>query len=310
MDGVGSRVESQTYDRDYENESQHLHSGKQNINVTFPGTVLPQEDGMPFHKAKKIKFCPADTTDSEKCFWFDVFYQDEDDHSISTNQVFKLMDGNDKKNFKFYAEDGTKMSNDNFDQWKEIKKLETDTLSMKSMNVTTMQILNSSDSYAELNNRIKKLVNTFDVIDLRPDEPETNYKKFIKIIQGLHVSKIRTVNNIIEPIYVAAQGIQWQLQSIFFVSNRVRSELEMLQTEIYRKKGCEDKYDLKKILQKEQPRVENCERVVASAACCLEARMVYTYTRHELNAEKHLILSRREQAETELQKLLILMEEI
>jgi len=38
--------------------------------------------------------------------------------------------------------------------------------------------------------------------------------------------------------------------------------------------------------------------------------MVYTYTRHELNAEKHLILSRREQAETELQKLLILMEEI
>ena len=287
-------------------DSPQLNSGKQNINVTFPGTVLPQEDGMPFHKAKKIKFCPQ-TKEKQNCFWFDVFYQDEDDHSISTNQVFKLKDGND---FKFYAEDGTKMSYENFDQWKEIKKLETDTLSMKSMNVTTMQILASSDSYKELNSRIEKLVNTFDVIDLRPDEPETNYKKFIKIIQGLHVSKIRTVNNIIEPIYVAAQGIKWQLQSIFFVSNRVRSELEMLQTEIYRKKGCENKYDLKKILQKEQPSVENCERVVASAACCLEARMVYTYTRHELNAEKHLILSRREQAETELQKLLILMEEI
>lgn len=285
-------------------ESESLQQGRRNINVTFPGTVLPQEDGMPFHKPKKIKFCPQT---NEKCFWFDVFYQDEDDHSISTNQVFKLKESGD---FKFYAEDGTKMSDNDFEQWKEIKKLETDTLSPKSMNVTTMQILDPSGSYTELNNHIGNLVKTFDVIDLRPDEPETNYKKFIKIIQGLHVSKIRTVNNIIEPIYVAAQGIQWQLQSIFFVSNRVRSELEMLQTEIYRKKGCEDKHNLKKILQKEQPSVENCERVVASAACCLEARMVYTYTRHELNAEKHLILSRREQAETELQKLLILMEEI
>jgi hypothetical protein len=287
-------------------ESESLQHGRRNINVTFPGTVLPQEDGMPFHKPKKIKFCPQ-TNEKQKCFWFDVFYQDEDDHSISTNQVFKLKESED---FKFYAEDGTQMSDNDFEQWKEIKKLETDTLSPKSMNVTTMQILDPSRSYTELNSHIGNLVKTFDVIDLRPDEPETNYKKFIKIIQGLHVSKIRTVNNIIEPIYVAAQGIQWQLQSIFFVSNRVRSELEMLQTEIYRKKGCEDKYNLKKILQKEQPSVENCERVVASAACCLEARMVYTYTRHELNAEKHLILSRREQAETELQKLLILMEEI
>ncbi len=287
-------------------ESESLQQGRRNINVTFPGTVLPQEDGMPFHKPKKIKFCPQ-TNEKQKCFWFDVFYQDEDDHSISTNQVFKLKESED---FKFYAEDGTQMSDNDFEQWKEIKKLETDTLSPKSMNVTTMQILDPSSSYRELTNHIGNLVKTFDVIDLRPDEPETNYKKFIKIIQGLHVSKIRTVNNIIEPIYVAAQGIQWQLQSIFFVSNRVRSELEMLQTEIYRKKGCEDKYNLKKILQKEQPSVENCERVVASAACCLEARMVYTYTRHELNAEKHLILSRREQAETELQKLLILMEEI
>jgi len=307
MAGLGSQVESLKYERDYGDELSNLQSGKQNINVTFPGTVLPQEDGMPFHKPKKIKFCPEDINDSNKCFWFDVFYQDEDDHSISANQVFKLKNSED---FKFYAEDGKEMNNGNFKDWKEIKKLETDTLSMKSMNVTTMQILDSSGSYTELDDRIKKLVNTFDVIDLRPDEQETNYKKFIKIIQGLHVSKIRTVNNIIEPIYVAAQGIQWQLQSIFFVSNRVRSELEMLQTEIYRKKGCEDKYNLKKILQKEQPSVENCERVVASAACCLEARMVYTYTRHELNAEKHLILSRREQAETELQKLLILMEEI
>ena len=286
-------------------ESPHLQPGKQNINVTFPGNVLPQEDGMPFHKAKKIKFCPADT--NEKCFWFDVFYQDEDDHSISTNQVFKLMGGND---FKFYAEDGKEISLSNFENWKSYKKMTDDITIPREENVTTMQILDSSDSYTELNSRIEKLVKTFDVIDLRPDEPETNYKKFIKIIQGLHVSKIRTVNNIIEPIYVAAQGIQWQLQSIFFVSNRVRSELEMLQTEIYRKKGCEDKYNLKKILQKVLASIENCERVVASAACCLEARMVYTYTRHELNAEKHLILSRREQAETELQKLLILMEEI
>lgn len=300
-------MEGMSSDRDYVDESQHLQPGKQNINVTFPGTVLPQEDGMPFHKAKKIKFCPADTTDLEKCFWFDVFYLDEDDHSISTNQVFKLMNGND---FKFYAEDGKDILPSNFENWKSYKKMTEDVPLSREQNVTTMQILDSSNSYTELNDRIKKLVNTFDVIDLRPDEPETNYKKFIKIIQGLHVSKIRTVNNIIEPIYVAAQGIQWQLQSIFFVSNRVRSELEMLQTEIYRKKGCEDKYNLKKILQKEQPSVENCERVVASAACCLEARMVYTYTRHELNAEKHLILSRREQAETELQKLLILMEEI
>jgi len=286
-------------------ESPHLHSGKQNINVTFPGTVLPQEDGMPFHKAKRIKFCPVDT--NEKCFWFDVFYQDEDDHSISTNQVFKLMDRND---FKFYVENGKEVSITGFEVWKDYKKMTEDIPLSREQNVTTMQILASSGSYKELNKRIDKLVKTFDVIDLRPDEPETNYKKFIKIIQGLHVSKIRTVNNIIEPIYVAAQGIQWHLQSIFFVSNRVRSELEMLQTEIYRKKGCEDKYDLKKILQKVPASVENCERVVASAACCLEARMVYTYTRHELNAEKHLILSRREQAETELQKLLILMEEI
>jgi hypothetical protein len=293
--------------RDYAQDFSHLNSGKQNINVTFPGTVLPQEDEMPFHKPKKIKFCPEDTDDLKKCFWFDVFYQDEDDHSISTNQVFKLKDGNE---IKFYAEDGKVMSNDNFKIWKEYKKMETDSSSLKYMNVTTMQILDSSGSYTELNKHIEKLVNTFDVIDLRPDEPETNYKKFIKIIQGLHVSKIRTVNNIIEPIYVAAQGIQWQLQSIFFVSNRVRSELEMLQTEIYRKKGCEDKYDLKKILQMNPPIFEKCERVVASAACCLEARMVYTYTRHELNAEKHLIISRREQAETELQRLLILMEEI
>ena len=288
-------------------EMSSLQPGRQNINVTFPGTVLPQEDGMPFHKAKKIKFCPADTTDSEKCFWFDVFYQDEDDHSISTNQVFKLKDRND---FKFYAEDGKNMETKTFEVWKYYKKMTEDITIPREENVTTMQILASSNSYTELNDRIEKLVKTFDVIDLRPDEPETNYKKFIKIIQGLHVSKIRTVNNIIEPIYVAAQGIQWQLQSIFFVSNRVRSELEMLQTEIYRKKGCEDKYNLKKILQKVLASVENCERVVASAACCLEARMVYTYTRHELNAEKHLILSRREQAETELQKLLILMEEI
>ena len=59
-------------------ELSHLQPGKQNINVTFPGTVLPQEDGMPFHKAKKIKICSEDTNDSKKCFWFDVFYQDED----------------------------------------------------------------------------------------------------------------------------------------------------------------------------------------------------------------------------------------
>lgn len=305
MEGMGSRVESSTYERDYGDELSNLQSGKQNINVTFPGTVLPQEDGMPFHKAKRIKFCPVDT--NEKCFWFDVFYQDEDDHSISTNQVFNLMDRND---FKFYVENGKEVSPKDFEVWKDYKNMTEDIPLSREQNVTTMQILDSSNSYTELDDRIKKLVKTFDVIDLRPDEQETNYKKFIKIIQGLHVSKIRTVNNIIEPIYVAAQGIQWQLQSIFFVSNRVRSELEMLQTEIYRKKGCEDKYDLKKILQKVPASVENCERVVASAACCLEARMVYTYTRHELNAEKHLILSRREQAETELQKLLILMEEI
>lgn len=165
--------------------------------------------------------------------------------------------------------------------------------------------------YMLLNNEVEKLILALKIIDTRnPDTTTSSYlTDCLTIVRGLHVSKATTIDNVIEPLYAVCEGMLWTVHNLHRVSKRVLAELEMINIELRRR--LDSTIDIKNLLrQKKTPGDENDRigDIVAALARCLDAKLTFTWYKHNLSVTKHLTASRKAEVEGEMFTLINLIE--
>jgi hypothetical protein len=164
--------------------------------------------------------------------------------------------------------------------------------------------------YTLLNEEVQKLTQALKIIDTRnPDTETSSYlTDCLTIVRGLHVSKATTIDNVIEPLYAVCEGILWTVHNIHRVSKRVLAEMEMINIELRRR--LDSTIDIKNLLrQKKNPEVSNDHigDIVAAIARCLDAKLTFTWYKHNSSVSKHLTASRKAEVEGEMYTLIQLI---
>jgi hypothetical protein len=163
--------------------------------------------------------------------------------------------------------------------------------------------------FSGLKVEVEKMKKNLEIVDFRTGAEQTNLNLCIDIIRGLHVTKTTSTDNILMPLYVIVEGIQWHVHNVQRLTKRTHAELHMLEMEISRR--CAEPFDLTRLLLSViEPQARNAKNVrflVQAVARCIEARMTYSWYKHELSTQKHLLASRLSEWENEVETILLFL---
>ena len=159
--------------------------------------------------------------------------------------------------------------------------------------------------YTFLEDKIKTLQKQGDIL-YRNGANGANFTKCIDTLRGLYVSKTKAAENIVEPFYVILEGIQWRVHNIDRLCKRTLAEIRMLESEISRRSGFP--FHIRTCLDPSPPFDQNKDELIAAIAHCLEARLTYTWYKHDISTTKHLLASRVSELEGVTFALLQLLE--
>jgi len=239
---------------------------------------------------------------------------------VATNDSDETNDSDDKTptpydNIILHDQFGAQMTESNIEVFKSAKTVFKNEIK-EGINLFYMSI-NHPDKdakiyhpYTLLNKEVQKLTHALKIIDTRnPDTETSSYlTDCLTIVRGLHVSKATTIDNVIEPLYAVCEGILWTVHNIHRVSKRVLAEMEMINIELRRR--LDSTIDIKNLLrQKKNPEVSNDHigDIVAALARCLDAKLTFTWYKHNSSVSKHLTASRKAEVEGEMYTLIQLI---
>lgn len=139
----------------------------------------------------------------------------------------------------------------------------------------------------ELNNDLTILLNTLqEECKIIYNKSANNLKQLLRIVQGNYVMKSRTVGDIFEDIYMQYQDFLWIPDEYRGITDRVWSE--MIQVEAVVSSHI-PKFDISKLAESKYNRTSREQIIILAAlAKALEARLVLSYTRHQMNTTKRV----------------------
>lgn len=150
-----------------------------------------------------------------------------------------------------------------------------------------------------LTKEIDRLKKELKITDTRMTSETTHLTDCLNVVRGLHVGKASTIDNVIEPLYVVCEGIQWSVHNIHRVSKRVLAEIEMINIELRRR--LDFKFNILELLKKQKSEDGGTvSYIVAAFARCLDARLTFSWYKHNTTVSKHLTASRKNELDSEM----------
>ena len=150
-----------------------------------------------------------------------------------------------------------------------------------------------------LTKEIDRLKKELKITDTRMTSETTHLTDCLNVVRGLHVGKASTIDNVIEPLYVVCEGIQWSVHNIHRVSKRVLAEIEMINIELRRR--LDFKFNILELLKKPKSEDDGAvSYIVAAFARCLDARLTFSWYKHNTTVSKHLTASRKTELDSEM----------
>lgn len=150
-----------------------------------------------------------------------------------------------------------------------------------------------------LTKEINRLKKELKITDTRMTSETTHLTDCLNVVRGLHVGKASTIDNVIEPLYVVCEGIQWSVHNIHRVSKRVLAEIEMINIELRRR--LDFKFNILELLKKPKSETDGTvSYIVAAFARCLDARLTFSWYKHNTTVSKHLTASRKTELDSEM----------
>ena len=123
--------------------------------------------------------------------------------------------------------------------------------------------------------KLQQLKTSLRVVETKPLETH-NLLYLLRLIQGAYVMKARSVGDVLNPLYVEYGTFLWVLEGHTEITERVWSEMMQVEAEL-----------LPQVPNFKMTRLESLNvQTLAMLARAIEARMVLSYTRHQMNTTK------------------------
>ena len=263
-------------------------------------SIYPQSDKLRPAKKRPLFDSPPPSSSSEsstKTKTSPVLQEKKKEKIINPNIILLNIQGKEKQQ-------------GDFDKWYEKIKIEDNDLVVDTDSIFYVRINESKDKsnssiYTILDEKIKTLQTQGDILCRIGADGPNNFTKCIDTLRGLYVSKTKAAENIVEPFYVILEGIQWRVHNIDRLCKRTLAEIRMLESEISRRSG--KPFQIRSCLDP-NPSETNKDELIAAIAHCLEARLTYTWYKHDISTTKHLLASRVSELEGVTFALLQLLE--
>lgn len=295
------------------------------------GEFFGQTFGNDLPPTKKLKtgYSCSYNDESTECFTLSPIFTSKDSeyHKVDTGSVPDIgmidIESFDEKVI-LYKPSGDRIKAETgqstfvaYDEWKKAAITQGEDFDGTGNNISYIKITKTedetdSDLYLKIKRGIYREVPTLRLVDKRISEAKgksdfgcrTNLCVMVDIIRGLYVGKKSVIADLITDYEILLDNVYWKVHGVSKLTDRLWSELNMVQQEIARRRGIDN--EIFAVLRKDakMTEVHIASEVVRSIARCVEARLVYTYRRHGEGFEKFQLDRAKEQWEGELQCLM------